>query len=180
MQTMNQNQQAERDGGFAERSGLSWGQDLAALGLSLVICFVVAGLGGMVTTPEIGGWYNALRKPSWTPPDWIFGPVWTLLYAMMAVAAWLVWRAAEFARTKAALILFGCQLVLNFLWSWIFFGAHQLGFAAVELLVLWCFIVATLVAFWRHVAAAGLLLVPYLLWVSFAGCLNVAVWWLNR
>ncbi len=158
----------------------SWGRDLAALGISLLICFAVAGAGGLVTTPQIETWYAQLTKPTWTPPDWVFGPVWTLLYGLMAVAAWLIWRSGRSRQTRTALFLFAAQLFLNFCWSWLFFGLHWPGAAVAEIVALWLTIMLTLITFWRRVAAAGWLLVPYLLWVTFAGALNAAVWWLNR
>jgi tryptophan-rich sensory protein len=146
---------------------------------AILICFAAAGLGGLVTTPQIPGWYADLAKPSWTPPDWIFGPVWTLLYLMMAVAAWLVWRQAGFREAKLPLALFAIQLGLNSLWSMLFFGLQNPGAAAVEIILLWAAILATLIAFWKRSPWAGGLLVPYLAWVSFAAVLNVAIWRLN-
>ncbi len=137
------------------------------------------GLGAIATTPEIEGWYATLEKPSWNPPGYVFGPVWTTLYLMMAVAAWLVWRPAGFKTATLPLVLFAVQLVLNVAWSWIFFGLHQPGWAFVEIVFLWLAIVATIVAFLRCSRAAGWLLVPYLAWVSFASVLNYAIWQLN-
>lgn len=152
-----------------------------AIGLvvAIVICFAAAGLGAAATTPEIRGWYASIAKPAWNPPDWIFGPVWTLLYLMMAVAAWLVWRRAGFAGAKLPLALFAIQLALNSLWSVLFFGLHNPGAAAVEIVLLWGTILATLIAFRRRSRWAGGLLVPYLAWVSFASALNFTIWRLN-
>ena len=149
------------------------------LAVSMLICFGAAGLGSLLTTPSIGGWYTALLKPSWTPPNWVFGPVWTALYLAMAIAAWLVWRRAGFAGAKLALALFAAQLILNVCWSAIFFSAHLPGLAFAELVVLWLLILATLVAFWPLSRAASWLMLPYLLWVAFAGALNYAIWRLN-
>ena len=149
------------------------------LAVSMLICFGAAGLGSLLTTPSIGGWYTALLKPSWTPPNWVFGPVWTALYLAMAIAAWLVWRRAGFAGAKLALALFAAQLILNVCWSAIFFSAHLPGLAFAELVVLWLLILATLVAFWPLSRTAGWLMLPYLLWVAFAGALNYAIWRLN-
>jgi benzodiazapine receptor len=126
-----------------------------------------------------GEWYAALAKPAWTPPDWIFAPVWSLLYGLMGVSAWLVWRRAGFRRAGPALGVFLAQLALNALWSYLFFGIHRPGLAFLEILVLWAAILATLILFRRVIAAAGLLLAPYLLWVGFAACLNFALWRLN-
>ena len=152
-----------------------------AIGLvaAIVICFAAAGLGGLVTTPQIPNWYADLAKPTWTPPDWIFGPVWSLLYLMMAVAAWLVWREAGFAGAKWPLALFAIQLALNSLWSVLFFGFQNPGAAAIEIVILWTAILATLVAFWNRSMLAGGLLLPYLTWVSYAAVLNVAIWQMN-
>lgn len=152
-----------------------------ALGLvvSIVICFVAAAIGGLVTGPQIPGWYADLSKPAWTPPSWLFGPVWSLLYLMMAVAAWLVWREGGFKHAKWSLIIFGIQLGLNSLWSVIFFGLQQPGYAAVEIVLLWLAIVATAIMFWQRHRPAAVLLIPYLLWVSFASALNIAIWQLN-
>ena len=145
----------------------------------LVVCFAAAGIGGAVTTPKIGTWYATLLKPSWNPPSWIFGPVWSALYLCMAVAAWLVWRQQGFVSATLPLTLFAVQLILNVLWSCIFFGLEMPGFAFVEVLLLWAAIAATTVTFWQWSMVAGLLFVPYLAWVSFASVLNFAVWRLN-
>jgi benzodiazapine receptor len=154
-------------------------QQAIGLIVAIILCFAAAGLGGLVTTPQIPNWYADLAKPAWTPPGWIFGPVWSLLYLMMAVAAWLVWRQAGFAGAKLPLTLFAIQLVLNSLWSVLFFGLQNPGAAAVEIILLWLAILATLVVFWKRSMWAGGLLVPYLAWVSFAAVLNVAIWWMN-
>lgn len=127
-----------------------------------------------------GEWYAALAKPAWNPPNWIFGPVWTALYALMAVAAWRIWRQAGFGGAGVALGLFIVQLVLNALWSYLFFGLHRIDWALADILALWAAILAVLVLFWRLQAAAGALLVPYLAWVGFAAVLNHALWALNR
>ena len=145
----------------------------------LVVCFAAAGIGGAVTTPKIATWYAALAKPSWNPPNWIFGPVWSALYFCMAIAAWLVWRQKGFTDAKFPLTLFAVQLVLNVLWSCIFFGFEKPGFAFVEVLLLWTAIAATMATFWRLSMIAGVLFVPYLAWVTFASVLNFVVWRLN-
>jgi tryptophan-rich sensory protein len=120
-----------------------------------------------------------LVRPSWAPPPSVFGPVWTVLYALMAIAAWLVWRIGGFRAARMALILFLAQLAINALWSWLFFGWHLGGLAFADVLALWALIVATLISFWRVRPLAGALLIPYLAWVSFASVLNYAVWQLN-
>jgi len=143
----------------------------------LVFTLTVGFLAGQVTAPNIPSWYNALAKPSFNPPSWVFAPAWTALYVLMAVAAWRVWRLKGF-RTPA-LGLWLVQLGLNFAWSFIFFGAHAPAPAFAELILLWLAIGATLVAFRRIDRLADWLLVPYLAWVSFAGVLNFWVWQLN-
>jgi len=145
----------------------------------LVICLGAGGLGAIATTPEIDGWYKTIAKPPWNPPDYVFGPVWTTLYVMMAIAAWLVWKPAGFQAAKGPLMLFAVQLVLNVAWSWIFFGLHQPGRAFAEIMILWLAIAATMKSFFRRSPVAGSLLVPYLAWVSFAMTLNFAIWRLN-
>jgi tryptophan-rich sensory protein len=148
------------------------------LGLFYLACFLAAGLGALFTMVSLGTWYAGLAKPSWNPPNWIFGPVWTVLYAMMAVAGWLVWRAGGPAG-RQALRWFAVQLVLNVGWSAVFFGLQMPGVAAVEILALWVAIAGTLATSWRVSRPAGVLLIPYLLWVSFAVALNAAIWRLN-
>lgn len=139
---------------------------------------VAAGLVGSRFTP--GPWYDALVKPSWTPPDWVFAPVWTVLYVLMGVAAWLVWRKAGFAGACTALSLFIAQLALNALWSYLFFGANRIDLALFEIIVLWGVILVLQLRFWQEVRMAGLLMLPYMLWVGFAVCLNFALWQMNR
>ena len=126
-----------------------------------------------------GEWYAALKKPAWNPPAWIFGPVWTSLYTMMAVAAWLVWQRGGFVSQRRPLMLFLAQLALNAAWTPLFFGLHLPGLAFAEILLLWVTIAATLTAFRGVCHAASWLLAPYLAWVSFAAALNFALWRLN-
>lgn len=149
------------------------------LAVSIAVCFGAAGIGSMLTTPSLGTWYAALTKPAWTPPNWVFGPVWSLLYLLMAIAAWLVWRGIGFPRAASALNLFAVQLVLNVCWSAIFFGAHRPGLAFVEILLLWLLILATMIAFRSVSRAAAWLMAPYLVWVAFAAGLNFSIWRLN-
>jgi tryptophan-rich sensory protein len=150
----------------------------SALGLAilLALCFG-AGLAGSQFAP--GAWYGLLKKPAWTPPAWVFAPVWTLLYALMAVAAWKVWRVCGVAGAGGALALFVVQLGLNVLWSYLFFGLHRPGWAFAEIVVLFLAILATAVVFEQKVPPAGLLLLPYLGWVGFAAALNLALWRMN-
>jgi tryptophan-rich sensory protein len=162
------------------RTAISLGRQIVGLTTSILVCFAAAGLGSVVTTSKIPNWYVDLTKPEWTPPDWVFGPVWTALYIGMAVAAWLVWRQRGIGAARLPFALFATQLVLNSMWSVLFFGFQQPGVAFIEILLLWAAILATLIAFWRHSTLAGLLLFPYLAWVSFAAVLNWAIWCSNR
>lgn len=149
------------------------------LTVAVALCFAAAGIGSLFTTPAIPGWYAALHKPAWSPPNWIFGPVWTLLYLMMGVAVWLVWRERGFTGAPLALTLFAVQLTLNALWSIIFFGWRQPGLALAEIILLWTFIFLTMLSFWRISPPAAWLMWPYLLWVTFAGFLNLSIRRLN-
>lgn len=152
----------------------------------LIAACVVSLSAGVVGLPAAGGggsqsWYAALEKPAFTPPSWVFGPVWTTLYILMGVAAFLVWRRGLGVRAvRVALGWFAGQLVLNALWSPVFFGWHRIGSALAVIVLLWAAIVVTLYHFSRVSKTAGLLLGPYLLWVSFATMLNASIWWLNR
>jgi benzodiazapine receptor len=143
----------------------------------LLLCFAAASL-GTVFMP--GEWYAALKKPAWNPPGWAFGPVWSALYTMMALAAWLVWQRGGFAAQRRALSLFLIQLALNAAWTPLFFGLHWTGVAAVEIILLWVAIFLTARAFHPVSRVASLLLWPYLAWVSFATLLNFELWRLNR
>ncbi len=145
----------------------------------VAVCLLAGVLGGIATESGMASWYQSLRKPTWNPPSWVFSPVWTTLYLMMGTAAWLVWRARGFAGAKSELRLFGAQLVLNALWSFLFFGLRAPLLALVELLVLMGLVLATLIAFWRVRPLAGALLVPYLAWVGFAAVLNATLWRMN-
>ena len=142
----------------------------------LAISLAAGGIGSRYLP---GAWYASLAKPSWTPPNAVFAPVWTVLYILMGVAAWLVWRRAGFQAAGAALILFVVQLVLNALWSYFFFGLHRPDIALVDIVVLWSAILVVVVLFWREDPRAGAIMLPYLVWVGFASCLNFALWRLN-
>jgi tryptophan-rich sensory protein len=139
----------------------------------IAVSFGAAAVGGLFGPGE---WYATLNKPSWNPPSWIFGPVWTLLYAMMGIAAWLVWKERGWRGAALPLSLFLLQLILNAAWSWLFFGLHRPGLALADIAALWISILATLIAFWRVRPAAGALLIPYLAWVTFATVLNAELW----
>lgn len=144
----------------------------------LAVCFIAAAIGS-VASIHAGSFYLQLVRPEWAPPPGVFGPVWTVLYAMMGIAAWLVWRVAGFRAARIALFLFLIQLAVNALWSWLFFGWHRGALAFADILLLWALIAGTVITFWRVRPLAGALLVPYWLWVSFAAVLNYAVWQLN-
>ena len=149
----------------------------AALVGWLALCFAVASVGALFPP---GPWYAQLQKPTWNPPNWVFGPVWTLLYILMAVAAWLVWRQGGFAKQLRPLSLFLAQLACNAVWSWFSFGLHNLLLALADLTFLWVLLLLTTVVFWRTNKTAAVLLLPYLLWVTFAAALNLMLWRLNR
>ena len=150
------------------------------LGLAgwLLASFVTGAIGALASV-NAAGFYGQLVKPAWAPPAWLFGPVWSVLFILMAVAAWLVWREHGFRGAGAALKLYTAQLVANALWSWLFFAWHLGAIAFAEIVVLWVLIAATIVMFWRLHRLAAILLVPYLLWASFAAALNFALWRLN-
>lgn len=149
----------------------------------IVIMIIIAELAGVIgsvfTFPAIGSWYASLAKPWFTPPAWIFGPAWTVLYALMGIAAGLVWHARKANARQAALKLYFAQLGLNVLWSLIFFGMHSPLYALVNIVVLWIVIALTIKAFYPISKNAAMLLVPYILWVTFATALNAGVWLLN-
>ena len=142
----------------------------------VALTYLAAGIGalGSVNAPLF---YQQLQQPDWAPPAWLFGPVWTTLYTLMAIAAWLVWRSSKHA--QLALRLYFSQLVVNALWSWLFFAWYLGALAFANILLLLALIIVTAICFWRYNKLAGLLLVPYLLWVSFAAVLNFSIWQLN-
>ncbi len=157
------------------RSGTASG---AALAGCIALCVVGGAASGLATPP--GDWYASLAKPSWARPGWLFGPVWTALYAMMGVSAWRLWRMLGRAPGAGrSLVLFGAQLAFNFAWTPVFFGMRAPGAALAVIVVLWAFIAATIASSWRVDRAAGGLLVPYLAWVTFATALNAAIWRIN-
>ena len=150
--------------------------DFVFLGLFLAITAVAAWFGSRF---PVDGWYDALIKPQFNPPNWIFGPVWSILYLMMAIAAWLVWRQGDKGNVSFALLLYVVQLVLNAAWSWLFFGEHKIQLALVDIVAMLLAIAATIFAFSHHSRLAAAMLVPYLAWVSFATYLNFSFWRLN-
>ncbi len=162
-----------------ERSQEVRSRGIGGLVASLAACFLVAGLGSYWTTLGLGPWYDGLVKPSWTPPNSVFAPVWTTLYILMGFASWLVWRVRDLPGARVALGLYCWQLVLNLIWPGIFFAWHRLGWGFAEIALLWLSIAATVVAFARVRQVSAVLLVPYLAWVSYASALNFVLWRLN-
>lgn len=144
-----------------------------------VLSFTAAGIGGLATASSVSDWYQTLARPAWGPPDWLFGPVWTMLFALMAIAGWLVWRSAGWRESRTALVCFVVQLILNSCWSIIFFGLRQPGWACVEILFLWTAIAITIAMFYPRSPIAAWLLSPYLAWTSFAAVLNFTIWRMN-
>jgi len=147
---------------------------------SIIICEAIGILGAVFTTPAIPTWYASLKKPSFSPPNWIFGPAWTLLYALMGISAYLIWQQGiAKPAVRNALFIFTLQLILNFFWSFFFFKLQSPLHALIEILLLWVLILATIISFYQINKAAGLILIPYLLWVSFATLLNFYIVKLN-
>jgi translocator protein len=155
---------------------------ISRIAIVVIICLAVGYLSGMVTRASITTWYPTLVKPSFNPPNWIFAPVWTSLYVMMGVAAGLIWNqiTTQKAAVTKALQFFTIQLVLNALWSYLFFGLHNLMLATIEVVLLWLMIFETYSQFAKINKTASYLMLPYLAWVSFASVLTASIWWLNR
>ena len=150
------------------------------LGLFLLVAFIAALIGGLATSTSVDTWYPSLRKPTWAPPNGVFAPVWTLLYILMAVAAWRAWRHGSPADARLTFRLYGAQLGLNALWSVFFFGMRQPALALVDVIVLWLVLLRLYIRFRSIERLAGWLWLPYLLWVTFAVMLNASIWELNR
>jgi translocator protein len=149
--------------------------------LCILVCELAGVIGSVFTTPSIPGWYAGLAKPPFNPPNWVFAPVWTTLYAMMGLAAYLVYEKGQRNKeVRKALAVFAGQLVLNALWSIVFFGAHTILGAAVVIVLLWAMILESILLFSKISRAAAFLLIPYFLWVSFATILNISLYVLNR
>lgn len=154
--------------------------EIVKLLLSLIVCQLAGVVGSVFTTPAIPAWYATLKKPAFTPPNWLFSPVWITLFALMGLSAFLVWRKGlDQEGVKTAVSIFVIQLVLNALWSVMFFGLRSPLAGLVEIVFLWVAILVTILYFWRISIPAGILLVPYILWVSFAAVLNFSIWRLN-
>jgi len=156
------------------------GRDILGLAGFVSLCLAVSAIGGAITATSVDGWYRTLAKPAFNPPDWIFAPVWTALYLLIAIAGWRAWRQARSGLRQAALSAFAVQLALNLAWSWCFFGLQRLGLAAIEIGVLLCAIGVTGLLLWRVDRWAGALFLPYLAWVGYAALLNVTLWTMNR
>jgi benzodiazapine receptor len=148
--------------------------------ICILLTLIIGSLSGLANVGSINTWYAQLNKPSFNPPGYLFGPVWTILYLLMGVSLYLVWKAPDGKMRDYALIIFGIQMVLNFVWSFIFFYFHQPGWALVDIIALWVFIVAMIFIFYRISKVAALIQILYLLWVSFATVLNAAIWLLNK
>ena len=147
---------------------------------SILVVFVAGSVGTLATISELTTWYASLAKPIWTPPNWAFGPIWSTLYVLMGIALFLVWRQGlERRDVKLAILIFAVQLVLNILWSVVFFGMHSIFGGLILILILWIAIFANIIAFYVISRPAGLLLIPYLIWVSIASYLNYSVYLLN-
>jgi tryptophan-rich sensory protein len=154
--------------------------EIGRFAVSIVLCQLAGFIGSLFTSPAIPTWYAALEKPSFNPPNWLFAPVWTVLFLLMGISLYLVWRkSSDGHSTKTALAFFALQLTLNVLWSMLFFGLRSPLAGLMEIIVLWTAILLTLITFYRISKPAGLLLIPYILWVSFAAVLNYHLWRLN-
>lgn len=153
--------------------------NVGKLSISILVPLIAGFLGSVFTTPAVKSWYLVINKPTWNPPSWLFGPVWTTLFILMGIALYLVWSAKMNTKVRVALKMFAVQLILNVLWSVFFFGMGNFWLAFDEILILWVFILLTIIKFWKVDRAAGALLVPYILWVSFAAYLNLTIASLN-
>jgi translocator protein len=145
----------------------------------LVVCFGVGIIAGLITFTNIDIWYRTLNKPSWTPPNTVFGPVWNVIYMLTAIAGWMVWARLGFARLRMEAVLFLVQLALNPLWPYVFFRMHRSDLSLLVAILLWITVAAMAALFWRVRKMAGYLLLPYLGWLAFAIALNFAVWRMN-
>ena len=155
-------------------------KEILALVLFILVCFGVAGFGSLFTASTIETWYAVLRKPAWNPPARVFGPVWTFLYSCIAISGWLVWKRKDKENARLVLFFYIMQLVLNALWTPLFFGLHLALVAFAEILLLWIYIGLYILHSWRVSRPASLLFIPYFLWVGFASYLNLFLWWLNK
>lgn len=155
-------------------------RDLLGLFAFIILCLAVSGIGGAITATSVDTWYQALEKPPFNPPDWVFTPVWTALYILIGISAWRVWRLRSFEATGKAVAVFAVQLGLNLAWSFLFFGLQRIDLALIEIVILLCAIITNTIIFWRIDRLAGLLFVPYAAWVTYATVLNASLWLLNE
>ncbi|MHC1761008.1 MAG: TspO/MBR family protein [Negativicutes bacterium] len=153
--------------------------DKKKLLVSLAICFVAEGAGGLFTAQSVGTWYLTLQKPAFTPPGWLFGPVWTLLYLLMGLSLYLIWNARDTHMKKSAIVVFAIQLILNVSWSGAFFGMQSIIGGLIIIVALWLAIILTIYRFRQISRPAAAILLPYLAWVSYASILNYELWRLN-
>lgn len=161
------------------QAGMVRSRSVPALAGFVLLCLGAGGLGAIFTSRSLENWYPDLVKPSWNPPDFVFAPVWTTLFVLMGVAGWLIWRAPPHPSRRRALVFFTIQLLLNSLWSMLFFGLQSPGLALVEIALLWVAILLTMASALTSSRAAAWLLAPYLAWVSFAALLNASIWRFN-
>lgn len=150
-----------------------------SLGVFILLCLAVEVFASYWTNQSVLTWYPLLNKPSWTPPSWVFGPVWTILYVMIAIAGWIIYKAEHSPQRSIALIFYGAQLVLNFLWSFLFFSLRSPILGLIDILLLSFLIILTIISAWRVRPLASILLIPYLIWVMYATTLNAGIWLLN-
>ena len=162
------------------RNQLKSRRDLCDLFGFIILCLAVSAVGGAITATSLDTWYQALEKPPFNPPDWVFAPIWTALYILMGIAAWRVWRLRSFVNSRKALLAFAVQLGLNLAWSFLFFGLQRIDLALVDIFILLIAIIVNSVMFLRIDRLAGLIFVPYIVWVTYATILNTSLWLLNE
>ena len=162
------------------RNRLKLRRDFCDLFGFIILCLAVSAVGGAITATSVDTWYQALEKPPFNPPDWVFAPVWTALYILMGIAAWRVWRLRSFVNSGKALSTFAVQLGLNLAWSFLFFGLQRIDLALGEIFILLIAIIANTIMFLRIDRLAGLMFVPYVVWVTYATILNISLWLLNE
>ena len=147
--------------------------------IAIALPLALGAIAGFFTSGSVQGWYSSLVKPSFSPPNWVFGPVWTILYVLMGISFYLVWTQPVSKKRNSGIVIFLMQLTLNFAWSFLFFYFHQIGLALIEIILLWILIVAMIIQFYKIVPIAAFINIPYLLWVSFATVLNGSYYFLN-
>ncbi len=151
--------------------------------LSFIICLliplIIGGVSGYITSSEITDWFSTLRKPSFNPPNYVFGPVWTILYILMGISSFMIWKSPHTELRKKAILIYGIQLFLNFWWSIIFFSFHLLFFSIIEIVMMWSMIIYMIIVFRKINKSAAYINIPYILWVSFATALTISIWILN-